>query len=116
MDRRSAAELLHLANGEIAHADGADLSLLEQPMHCLRCFFDRGLRVRPVDLVDIDVIGTKPSQRVFELALDPIPAGIAKNLAVLPFKPDLRGDDHARAQAAFSDSLANDFFRTAEPI
>jgi hypothetical protein len=28
----------------------------------------------------------------------------------------LRGDQHARAQAAFGDCLADDFFRTAETI
>jgi hypothetical protein len=30
--------------------------------------------------------------------------------------PGLRGDQHARAQAAFGDCLADDFFQTAETI
>ena len=41
MQRRDAAEFLHLADRKVADADGADLSLPEQRMHCLSGFFDR---------------------------------------------------------------------------
>jgi hypothetical protein len=60
VDRRKAAELFHLVDGEVADADGPNLSLLVERAHRLRGFFDRGERVWPVDLVDIDVIGSKP--------------------------------------------------------
>jgi hypothetical protein len=62
------------------------------------------------------VIGSKPPQRILVLAHDPIAAGVAKDVAVSPFKPGLRGDQHARAQAAFGDCLADDLFRAAETI
>ena len=52
LDRRDAAELLHLVDREVADTDGADLSLLVQRVHRLRGFFGRGKRVWPVDLVD----------------------------------------------------------------
>ena len=66
-------------------------------------------------LVDIDVIRSKPAQRIVDLPHDPFAARIAKDLAISPFKPNLRGDDHARA-LVLSDCLADDFFRTAETI
>jgi hypothetical protein len=43
-------------------ADGADLALLEQGAHGLCGFLDRHQRIRPVNLVDVDVIGPKPTQ------------------------------------------------------
>ena len=58
MQRCHPAEALHLPDREIADADGADLALLEQGVHGLRGFLDRHQRVGPVDLVDVDVIGS----------------------------------------------------------
>ena len=62
MQRCHPAEALHLPDREIADADGADLALLEQGAHGLCGFLDRHQRIGPVNLVDVDVIGPKPTQ------------------------------------------------------
>src|SRR5262249_1183148 len=62
VQRRYPAEALHLGNREVANADGADLALLEQGAHGLRGFLDPHQRVGPVNLVDVDVVGPKPTQ------------------------------------------------------
>src|SRR3977135_3609119 len=67
-------------------------------------------------LVDLDVIGSKPTQGIFDFAHDPIAAGVAKNFAVSPFKSGLRGDCHTGTQATFGDGFADDLFGTAETI
>jgi hypothetical protein len=69
-----------------------------------------------MNLVDFDVIGSKPAQGIFDFAHDPIAAGVAKDVAVSPFKPGLRGDQHARAQADFGNCSADDLFGAAETI
>src|SRR5450631_192345 len=104
----NAAELLYLVDRKIADSDGPDLSLLEQRMHRLGGFFDRYQRVRPVDLVDVDVIGSKPTQGILDLLQDPRPAGIAEYLSTLPFKADLGSNEHARAQFTLGYCPAND--------
>src|ERR1019366_3575037 len=98
MQRRNAAELPHLADRKITDSDGPDLSLLEQRMHRLGGFLDRHQRVGPVDLIDVDMIGSKPMQGILDLLQDSRPAGIAEYLSTLPFKADLGSNEHARAQ------------------
>src|SRR5229473_1592461 len=62
MQRRNAAKPLHLADRKVAHADGADFPLLEQRVHCFRGLLDRNQWVGPMNLVDVNVIGSKPAQ------------------------------------------------------
>ena len=92
-------------NREIADADGADLALLEQGMHGLRGFLDRHQWVGPVDLVDVDVIGSKPAQRILDLLQDARAAGIAEDFSTLPLKPHLGRDEHARAKIVVGEGL-----------
>jgi hypothetical protein len=89
MDRRDPAKPVHLCDREIAHACCTDRSTLEQRQHRLGGFFDRHSWVGPVDLVDIDMIGSKPAQRIVDLAHDPFAARITKDFAISPFKSDL---------------------------
>lgn len=116
MDRRDPAKPVHLCDREIAHAYCTDRSTLEQRQHRLDGFFDRHSRVGPVDLVDVDIIGSKPAQRIVDLAHDLFAARITKDFAISPFKSDLRRDKHTRAQAAFSDGFADDLFGMAKTI
>src|ERR671934_703099 len=116
MQRRNATESLHLPNTEIADADGADLALLEQGVHGLRGFLDRHQRIGPVHLIDVDVLGSQPPQRILNLLQDSRAARIAEYSSTLPLKPHLGRDVHARAKVALGDRLADDFFRTAEAI
>jgi hypothetical protein len=73
---------------------GPDLSLLEKRMHRQGGFFDRHQRVWPVDLVDVDVIGSKPTQGLLHFLQDSHPAGITKYPSILPFKSSLGGDEY----------------------
>ena len=116
MQGRDTTELFHLFDREIAHPDGADLSLDEQCEHRLGGFLHRHQGIGPVDLVDVDVIGAQPPQRILDLAQDARAAGIAEHAAMLPFKSGLGGDDDARAQAALGDCLADDLLGTAEAV
>src|SRR5260370_30591352 len=69
-----------------------------------------------MNLVDVDMIGSKPAQGILDLAQNPGTAGIAEYSSVLPFQPGLGGNKHARAQAARSNRLANELFRAAESV
>ncbi len=69
-----------------------------------------------MNLVDVDVIGSKPAQGILDLAQNPGTAGIAEYSSVLPFQPGLGGNKHARAQSALSNCLADELFRPAEPV
>ena len=68
-----------------------------------------------MDLIDIDVVGAQTTQRVIDLAHDSLAAPIAGDLSVLPFEPDLGGEDDLRAKTA-GEGLADDLFGTAEAI
>jgi hypothetical protein len=108
VQRCHAAKPLHLFERKIADADGADFPLLEQHLHGCCGFFDRNEGVGPMNLIDVDVIGSQPAQRVLDLADDAASAGIAIYAAVLPFEPDLGRNHHAVAQAPFGDRFADD--------
>src|SRR5947207_753143 len=69
-----------------------------------------------MDLVDVDVIGPKPAQRIFELLQNSRATGIAEYPCPAPFQTDLGGNEHARAQITFGERLADDFFGTPESI
>jgi hypothetical protein len=116
MQRRCAAKTLHLLDRKVADPDRADRSPPEQRVHRLRGFLDRNQRVGPVNLIDVDMIGSKPAQGILDLLQDAGPAGIAEDASVLPIKPGLGGDEHLRAQAAPGDRLADDFLRAAKPV
>ena len=109
------AKALDLPDREIADADGPDFSLVEERLHRLGGLFDRHQRVWPMHLVDVDVIGLEPPQRVVDLAQDPLPAGIAKDFSVSPLQRRLSSDDDARPQIVFGNGSANDFFGAANP-
>src|SRR5580704_13041220 len=116
MQRRYAAKPLHLFDRKIADADGADLTLSEQGLHCRRGFFYLDKGIGPMNLIDIDVIGSQPAQGVIDLSHDAAAAGIAKDVPILPFEPDFGGNDHFVAQATFGYRLADDLLRAAKSI
>ena len=66
-------------------------------------------------LVDVDAIGAQAPQRIVDLLHDPLPAGIAGDLAVMPFEPDLGGKDDVIAEA-IGERLADDLLGPAEAV
>src|SRR5258708_15736512 len=97
MQRSDAAKPLYLADRKVAHSDGPDLPLREQRVHCVSGFFNRDQRIGPMNLIDVNVIGSKPAQRILNLPHDAGTAGIARYPSSLPLQSDLGGDDHVRA-------------------
>ena len=114
MQRGHPAEALHLINGEIAHADGADLALLVKRAHRLGGFLHRHQRVGPMNLVDVDVIGAQTAQRIIDLLHDASSGCIPIDLAVAPFESRLGGDDRLGAHAL--ESGADDLLGHAEAV
>src|SRR5258706_10286961 len=76
MKRRDAAKLLHLHDRKIADPDGADFSLEMQLVHHLCRFFDPNQRVGPVNLINVDVVGSKSAQGVIDFLDETGAAGI----------------------------------------
>jgi hypothetical protein len=116
LQRRHATKPFHLLDRKIADSDGADLSLPIQLIHSLGSFCDVHQRVRPVDLVDVDIVGSQPPQRVLNLGKNPPACRVANDFSAAPFKSDFRCNVYLAAQVAFGDRLADDFFRTTEPV
>src|SRR5882757_3676779 len=85
-------------------------------MHRFRGFLDRHQRVGPVNLVDVDVIGSQPAQRILDLVQDARAAGIAEHASMLPFKAGLGGNEDAGAPAPFGDRLSDNFLGAAEAV
>ena len=69
-----------------------------------------------MDLIDVDVIGAQPAQRILDLTHDPGAAGVAEYVSILPFESDLGGDEHARTQAPFGEGLADDLLGAPETV
>ena len=100
VQRRYLAKFRHLRRAEIADADGANLSGSMQFAHGVGDFRDRGVRIRPVHLIEIDDVGLQTPEGRFGFRDDPCLAGVAKRLAVFPVESDLGGDEHALAPTA----------------
>ena len=62
-------------------------------------------------MVDIDVVGSKPAQRVLNLPQDAGAAGITRHFSALPLQPGLGGNNHIRPQPRFGDAERQDVFR-----
>src|SRR5258708_34951234 len=69
-----------------------------------------------MNLIDVNVIGSKPAQRILNLPHDAGAAGIAGYFSTLPLKSGLGGNKHVRAQPAFGDRPANDLLGAAESL
>src|SRR4029077_11742298 len=70
------AEHTHLGWRKIADADRPNLTLAAQVFHRPRGLCNRGLKVRPMHLIEIDDISAQPSQRILDFLADASGAGI----------------------------------------
>ena len=88
-------------------ADVADLALVYEVAQRAERLVDVGVRVRAVDLVQVDPVGLQPAQRVLDLADDP-PPGVATLVGVVSHRHvDLAGEHDAFALTC-GERLAND--------
>src|SRR6266404_351891 len=108
------AEALHLGNREVAHADGADFPLPVKRAHGLGGFLHRHQRVGPMDLVDVDVVGTQAAQRIIDFLHDSGARRIAIDFSVAPFQSCFGGNDRLTAHAR--ESGADDLLGHAKAV
>src|SRR5690606_20690693 len=74
----------HLGGVIVANTGIADFPLFNEPGHCLHRFGDRCLRIRPVNLVKINVVRPKPTETVFAFLNDTVAPRIAIDVNFLP--------------------------------
>src|SRR6202030_3134213 len=112
---RGHALVEHPTDRQVNNARGE--ALPSEPIELLHSgFFDRSQRIGPMNMIDVNVIGSKPAQRILDLPHDAGAAGIATYSSTLPLKSDLGGDTHARAQPTFGDRPADNVFGAAESL
>ncbi len=90
---RMRLECGHLSGVVIRHADEADQAFADEPVERLGCRGERRGRIRPVDLVDIHVVGAERREARFEVTTERGRAGVPDRQAVVVAEPALRGDD-----------------------
>src|ERR1019366_3355720 len=100
MNRSDQAEFIHLRRRKVANANRANLALLEKSGHRVGGLVNRCQRIRPVHLVDIDLVGPEPLQRRLDFGEDARAGRVAKRLAVAPVEPDLGSDHYSPSQTA----------------
>ena len=116
MQRRHVLEHAHLFQRVVAHSNRSNLSLFVKPVHRLCCFLYRNQRIRPVNLINIDVIGLQAAQRVIDFLHDPRSSRVAKHLISAPFQPDLGRNDHFFPFPIFRQGSTDELFSASEPI
>jgi hypothetical protein len=95
--------------------DVADLALADEVAERRERLLDVGVRMRPVDLVEVDPVGPQPAQRVLDRADDPsarraLPVGIVAHRAV-----ELGREDDVVAAPA-RERLGDDLLGLALPV
>jgi hypothetical protein len=79
--------------------------LLVKLEHRLGRLLHRDPRVRSVHPIDVYGVGSEATERVADLAHDPVATPIARDLPVMPFDPYLGGDKDALAETVGKASL-----------
>ncbi len=112
MKRRNGSEAIHLRRRIVAHADRANFPLFIKFPQCRGCFLNRRHSVRPMHLVNIDVVGLQAPQRVLKLLQNSFAAGVALNRTRGPIEAHLGCEDNIVPAPVLVNGFANDLFRT----
>src|SRR6267378_6120651 len=113
--RRDGSETRHLFWRIVAHTDSANLALFVKLAKRPGGLLDRNKRVRPVHLVNIDVVGSETTQRILELLENALACGVAFDFALRPVDADFGGNDNA-VSAAILEGVTHKFFRTTKAV
>src|SRR6266853_5184606 len=84
VERRNSLESCHLFRGIIADANGADLALFEQFAKSGGGLFDRDARIRPVHLINIDVVSLQAAEWIVEFLENALARGVAFDSDIRP--------------------------------
>ena len=111
--------LEHLRELPGKHARRADVARLAGPhdvVQRLEGLLDRGVRIEPVDLIEIDVIGPEAPQRGVDGVEQVLPGQAAVVRSVAHRKERLRGDHHLIARREVGQRASHDLFTDAAGI
>src|SRR5712671_6461047 len=112
---RDGSETRHLFRRIVAHPDSANFPLFVEFAKSPGGLLDRNERVRPVHLIDIDVVGSEPTQRILELLENALTRGVTFDFALSPIDADFAGNDNA-VSATISEGIAHQFFGTTKAV
>jgi hypothetical protein len=115
MKWRDLAEFIHLRRAEVADADRSNFPVAVQRADGFGGFRNRRARIRPVHLIEIDHICSKPPKRILDFFDNACPARVAERLAILSVKSGLCGDDRLPTAAA-GKGFSDDLLRATESI
>src|SRR5216683_4423751 len=110
--RRDGFETLHLIRRIVAYADGTNLALVVEFTKSDGCLLDGNTRIRPVHLVNIDVVRLETTQRILEFLENALACGVALDFAIRPVDANLSGKDNALPATVLVQGFANDLFGT----
>jgi len=106
---------LHLLDVEIRDAYETDLALLFEFCKGLPAFFNLGLRIGPVDLVEVDGVAAETAERVVEFFFERFGFERAVYRAIVVPSHRALGED-VRLVAGCFQRLRNHFFRVAKTV
>src|SRR6266478_4775354 len=110
--RRAGSETPHLFGRIVANADSANFALFVEFTKSGGCLLDGNERIRPVHLVNIDVVCLETTQRILEFLENTLAGGVAFDLVIRPVDADLGGEDNALPAAVLAQGFAHDLFGT----
>jgi len=115
----AASAVLHLRQLPGPHrrrTDVADLASLHHIVKRLHRLLDRHPGVKPVNLVQVDVLRPEAAQGLVQLLNNCLARQARATRAVMHREEDLRRQDHVLATAVFLDRPSDDLLREAEPV
>src|SRR5712692_3291903 len=116
LDLQARAELLHLRGVEVGDADVANLARGHYVGEGFGGVREGRLRVRPVDLIEVDVVGAEGLQALVHAASHPVGAGIAFDAASWSRPQPALGRDDDLVTRATCERLGDQSLGGAEAI
>src|SRR6266851_2945085 len=110
------AEEFGLRPVQITDPNSADLAFLKELRKRAGGLFDRNDRIWPVQMINVDIVGLQPLERLVDFLADARRRSIAMNVAVAPFEAAFGGDQDALASAIGGQCPADDLLGNAEAI
>ena len=108
VERRNKAERRHLDDAEVAHTQRSHLPLALELAQQSGNFGDGSARIRPVNLVEIDIVGAQAAKAAFKLQAKAVGGRVGEDAALVPFQAGLGGDVKVLAAAKETHSPADD--------
>src|ERR1700728_785706 len=107
---------MHLLRRVIAHTNRADEPFLAELLHSPRGFLDRDGQIRPVNLIDVDVVRAQATERILDFLPDSFTRGVSRHRTIVPLESYFGRDEDLFPMAPLLNCLSDDFFRNPETI